>query len=85
MFPIWHKISECLPPKGIDIVGRDANRSTYYCFRCACQQPNCQEWRCSVTGSALLIDLDEWTAIAEDPVKIDTTPWYQENGFIHIP
>lgn len=53
-------IKEKLPDKGKDIVGINQRGETVYCFRCACKNPNCLEWRCPITGSALIISINKW-------------------------
>jgi hypothetical protein len=53
-------IKEQLPEKGKEIVAIDSNGNKHFCFRCACKNDNCTEWRCSITGFALLIDVVKW-------------------------
>ncbi len=48
------------PEKGKDIIGIDGNGNKHYCFRCACHNKNCIEWRCSITGFGLMINIIEW-------------------------
>lgn len=61
-FDMKHFISiDCeLPKKGKDIIGRDSGGNEHYCFLCACHNPNCTEWRCSLTGYGLLVNIIEW-------------------------
>jgi len=49
-----------LPEKGKDIIGIDNNGHKHYIFRCACNNENCIEWRCSITGFALILKIVEW-------------------------
>ena len=49
-----------LPKKGKDIIAKDDDGSEHYCFLCACQNPKCTEWRCSLTGYGLIINVVEW-------------------------
>lgn len=53
-------LKQQLPEKGKNIIGIDEEGNKYYCFRCACHNPNCKEWRCSLTGSGLIIDVVKW-------------------------
>ena len=48
------------PEKGKDIIGIDKDGNKHYCFRCACKNNNCKEWRCSITGFGLMINIIEW-------------------------
>lgn len=45
------------PLKGKDIEGYDINNERYFCFRCKCSDPDCMEWRCSVSGMHLMVDI----------------------------
>lgn len=49
-----------LPTKGKDILSIDKEGNKYYCFRCACHNPNCKQWRCSLTGDGLIIEVVKW-------------------------
>ena len=53
-------IDETIPDKGKDILGIDSYGNEHYCFRCDCHNPNCMEWRCSITGMALIINIVKW-------------------------
>ena len=53
-------VKEQLPEKGKDIIGIDEDGNKHYCFRCACHNPKCREWRCSLTGGGLIIDIVKW-------------------------
>ena len=53
-------VKEQLPEKGKDIIGIDKDGNKHYCFRCACHNLNCKEWRCSLTGYGLIIDVVKW-------------------------
>lgn len=55
-----HLISDVYPPKGHDIIGYDIHDNPYYVFRCACPRDNCHEWRCSISGSMIMVDLVKW-------------------------
>jgi hypothetical protein len=48
------------PIKGKDVNGIDSNGNIHYCFRCNCRDPYCFEWRCSITGCGLMVDIVEW-------------------------
>lgn len=56
----YKSIKDELPEKGKDIIGLDEDGNTYYCFRCNCPNPNCTEWRCSITGFGLIINIVKW-------------------------
>jgi hypothetical protein len=56
-------INEKLPEKGIDIIGIDEYGDKYYCYRCSCNNLNCKEWRCSMTGYGMIIDITKWQYI----------------------
>ena len=49
-----------LPTKGLNIIGYDSDGISYYCFRCNCKNPNCLEWKCSITGMTLILDIISW-------------------------
>ena len=49
-----------LPIKGKDIEGITSNGEKVYCFRCNCQDPYCAEWRCSITGFHLNVNIIKW-------------------------
>lgn len=49
-----------LPIKGKDIEGITSKGSKVYCFRCDCHHQDCTEWRCSITGHALIVDIIKW-------------------------
>lgn len=53
-------ISDSLPDKGKDIIGLDDEGNIIYCFRCACKRPECKEWRCTITGSGLMVNVIKW-------------------------
>ena len=53
-------IDVLLPEKGKDIIGVDTNNKKHFCFRCACNNPDCNEWRSSVTGGHMLISILKW-------------------------
>lgn len=53
-------VKDQLPEKGKDIIGIDKYGNKHYCFRCDCHNPNCKEWRCSLTGNGLIIDVVKW-------------------------
>lgn len=56
----WININDVLPDKGKDIIGVDGNGNKHYCFRCACHNDKCTEWRCSLSGFGLIIDIIKW-------------------------
>ena len=56
-------ISERIPEKGKDILTIDSKGVERVCFRCACKDPYCLEFRCTITGSALIIGVEEWKYI----------------------
>jgi hypothetical protein len=49
-----------LPEKGREIVGLDELGNEYYCFRCNCVYESCDEWRDSLTGYGLSVDIKKW-------------------------
>ena len=53
-------VKEQLPEKERDVIGIDDSGNKHYCFRCACHNQKCREWRCSLTGSGLIIDVVKW-------------------------
>ena len=54
------KTKDELPRKGRDIIGYTSNGEKKYVFRCNCHNPNCTEWRCSITGYGLMVKIVEW-------------------------
>lgn len=55
-----YKLTDKIPEKGIDIIGYDNKGDEYYCFRCECSNPNCIEWRDSLMGAGLMVEIVEW-------------------------
>lgn len=54
-------INELLPDKGRDIIGKTSpNGEIAYVFRCNCHMKNCKEWRCSLTGGGMLVQVYSW-------------------------
>ena len=53
-------IKDELPEKGKDIIGITPYGEKKYVYRCNCYNPNCTEWRCSLTGYGLIIRIVEW-------------------------
>lgn len=53
-------INDELPKKGKDIIGFDTKGDKYYCYRCNCINENCIEWRDSITGGQLLVEIVLW-------------------------
>jgi len=49
-----------LPNKGMNIIGYDSDGLSYYCFRCNCKNPDCLEWKSSITGLTLIVDIIYW-------------------------
>lgn len=54
------KIKNELPEKGKDIIGYTSDGEKKYLFRCNCHNPDCKEWRCSLTGMGMIIKIIEW-------------------------
>ena len=53
-------IKEFTPDKGKDIIAICSDGEYREVFRCSCHNPNCREWRCSTTGSAMIIEVEKW-------------------------
>lgn len=53
-------IKEQLPEKGKDIIAICTDGETREVFRCACGNQNCKEWRCSIIGSGLMVEVESW-------------------------
>ena len=49
-----------LPEKGIEIKAQCDDGETRFLFRCACKSETCQEYRCSITGFALIVNVINW-------------------------
>jgi hypothetical protein len=47
-----------LPERGKDVIGYTKEGEKKYVF--LCNTPGCMEWRCSVSGFGLLVDIDKW-------------------------
>lgn len=54
------KIEDKIPEKGRDIIGLDDNGKKHYCYRCACNNPKCTEWRDSIGGFNLMVNIVKW-------------------------
>lgn len=60
-------IKEQLPDKGKDIIAFCTDGQRHEIFRCACHNPNCKEWRCSLIGSALIsIEVESWIYVIKN-------------------
>lgn len=57
------KSNNNLPPKGVDVWGYDSKGEKYHVFRCACSDVNCIEWRDSIIGSSLMVNIVKWEYI----------------------
>lgn len=51
-------ISDQMPEKGRNIIGYDEEGEKHYCYRNKCKC--CDDWRCSITGYGLLINIVKW-------------------------
>ena len=49
-----------LPEKGLDVKAIDSKGDYYYLFRCACANKNCKEWRDSLTGYHVTLNIISW-------------------------
>lgn len=49
-----------MPAKGKDIIGITPDGEQKEIFRCACHNPNCKEWRCSLLGYGMIIEIEKW-------------------------
>ena len=61
-----YNITDKLPDKGKDIIGIDKYGEKSYVFRCNCHNPNCKEWRCSLTGFGILKNITKWRYIKNE-------------------
>ena len=55
-----------LPIKGKDIVGITSNGDKAYCFRCNCGDPYCAEWRDSIGGYGLIVNIIKWEYLKDE-------------------
>jgi hypothetical protein len=53
-------VKDELPRKGKDIIGYTSDGEKHYVFRCNCYNPNCTEWRCSITGFGMMLKIVKW-------------------------
>lgn len=53
-------INKKLPKKGKDIIGMTPNNEKKYLFRCNCPNKDCKEWRCSLTGMGVMVEINKW-------------------------
>lgn len=49
-----------LSEKGKDVIATLEDGSTRTVFRCNCWNKKCREWRCSVTGAGIILDVVKW-------------------------
>lgn len=59
----WISVDKHLPDKGIDVLVKISDDVTYTVFRCNCHNPDCREWRDSLTGYGLIINPKYWRPI----------------------
>lgn len=57
-------VTDELPKKGMAILGVNEDGYTYGCYRCNCPNPDCKEWRCSITGYGLIVDIKKWKYVS---------------------
>lgn len=55
-----NSVKDILPEKGKDIIGITSSGEKRYVFRCNCHNPNCKEWRCSLTGYGMMVEIIKW-------------------------
>jgi hypothetical protein len=55
-----------LPIKGKDIKGITSNGDMVWCFRCNCHNTECIEWRDSITGYHLNVDIIKWEYLKDE-------------------
>ena len=53
-------LEDQIQDKGKDLIVIDSNDHVQYVFRCACKRDTCMEFRCSITGSSLWINVIKW-------------------------
>jgi len=58
----FRHIKDELPRVGEDILAISEDGDEHYVFLCKCGN----EWRCSVTGFCLMIDVEKWKYIKEN-------------------
>jgi len=56
----WIPVSERLPEKGVDVEVLHTDGRISYVFRCSCPVKTCTEWRCSISGSGMIINPTHW-------------------------
>lgn len=61
----WISLKDELPVKGVDVRVKQSDDSECDAFRCACHNENCKEWRCTITGFGLMIDVAQWRPLPE--------------------
>ena len=49
-----------LPIKGKDVIALSPDGTKHFIFICACKNENCSEWRCSITGHGIMVDVVSW-------------------------
>lgn len=54
-----------LPEKGKDIKATLKDGSETTIFRCNCKNDKCTEWRCPITGFALMVNVVSWVYVDE--------------------
>jgi hypothetical protein len=53
-------IKKQLPEKGKDLIAICTDGEKREVFKCACHNPNCLGWRCSLSGSLMIIKVKTW-------------------------
>ena len=56
-------IKDQLPEKGKKIIAICTNGDVCEVHRCNCHNENCKEWRCSLTGYGMFINVEKWKYI----------------------
>lgn len=57
-------IKDKLPEKGKNIIAICSDGEKREVYRCSCHNPNCREWRCSLTGYGLMINVRKWQYVS---------------------
>jgi len=53
-------VKDILPEKGRDIIGYTSTGEKKFLFRCNCSNDKCKEWRCSLTGMGMIVNIIKW-------------------------
>ena len=64
------KMKEKLPEAGKAVIALDSDGNRHEVYRCG-HAPDCETWKCSITGGSMMIEVVEWTYNENPPKQVN--------------